>query len=422
MIYQILEKLASDNSRIFKESILEEHRNNDVLKRVIDLALNPFTQFYQKKIPSYMQDEPMFSIEEAMNRLYPLQSRMVTGNAAIDHLRETLSGCNEDDAKVIERIIEKDLQCGVSVATVNKIWPGLIPTFDVMLCHKDISHIKYPAYAQCKADGARCHLYWDGSNATAFSRSGKQFELHGELNQSAQYMMEPGETFDGELLVVDSNGNVLDRKTGNGILNKANKGTISQEEASRIIFVPWDIVDQTGTIPYNERWKELSTRFELIGTVNNKFREIETRIVNNVEEAQEFFGEMIAKGQEGAVLKNIDNVWEGKRVKSCGKMKSEEEADLIVVGWEEGTGKNVGRLGNLICETADGKLRVSVGTGFSDNQRECFVPENTIGTIVTVRYNQRIKSKTDKLESLFLPRFVEFREDKDVANTIEELK
>lgn len=40
MIYQLLETLASDNGRKFKEDLLSEHSSNDTLKRVVRLALH----------------------------------------------------------------------------------------------------------------------------------------------------------------------------------------------------------------------------------------------------------------------------------------------------------------------------------------------------------------------------------------------
>jgi ATP-dependent DNA ligase len=103
-------------------------------------------------------------------------------------------------------------------------------------------------------------------------------------------------------------------------------------------------------------------------------------------------------------------------------MKAEEECDLKVIGMEEGTGKYDGVLGALVCETADGLLKVNVGTGFSDDDRIDYWDSNIRNVIVTVRYNQKIKDKKTGVHSLFLPRFVCVREDKDVANTLEEIK
>ena len=83
--------------------------------------------------------------------------------------------------------------------------------------------------------------------------------------------------------------------------------------------------------------------------------------------------------------------------------------------WEEGTGKNKGRLGALVCESSDGKIRVNVGSGYSDEQREAY-GKQVVGKIATVKYNARIQDKGNNIESLFLPVFIELREDKDTAD------
>ncbi len=122
-IMGILTALGADNSRLAKEAILKSNVDNQLLKDVIRLALDPFTQFYIRKIPDYVtvdakKQDPLHS---AILRLRLLSSRTLTGNAGIDHLRLVLSGVSASDAQVIERIIAKDLKCGVSDATVNKI-------------------------------------------------------------------------------------------------------------------------------------------------------------------------------------------------------------------------------------------------------------------------------------------------------------
>jgi len=44
-------ELANTSSRLEKEAILKKHHANETLKRVLFLALDPYTQFYIRKIP-----------------------------------------------------------------------------------------------------------------------------------------------------------------------------------------------------------------------------------------------------------------------------------------------------------------------------------------------------------------------------------
>jgi len=418
-ILSIINELGATASRLDKEAILNREKNNALLKKVILSTLDPFRNYYIKKIPDYVPNKGQgISLNFAIDSIGDLAKRIVTGHDGIAHLKYNLEALNEDDAKVLELIIQRDLKCGVSVATVNKIWKGLIAEFDVCLAHKDTSFINFPAFAQIKMDGARGHLVWNGVEAKIYSRAGKVFELGDVFNDTAKRLMSEGEVWDGELLFYEGN-KAMPRKQSNGLANKSLKGTITEEEASKAVFVVWDIVDTSSSIPYDKRFSELEKRFT---QPEKKFRLCLTKIVESDEEAQNFFNEMIMQGEEGAILKNFDFVWEPKRVKGVGKMKAEEEADLIVVDWEEGTGKNKGKLGALVCETSDSKLRVNVGIGFSDSEREVFTKEYVQGQIVTVIYNQIIDNKADGVKSLFLPRFVEFRIDKKKANSINELK
>ena len=155
MILQILQELEQNNSRNFKIELLTKHKDNELLKEVCRLANDPFTQFYQRKIPEYapLYDEPIATLQQAVDSLSILSSRTLTGNAAIAQLRLTLSSISENDALVIERIIQKDLKCGVSTSTVNKVWKNLIPEFPCMLCsafeQKLVDKIVFPAIVQC---------------------------------------------------------------------------------------------------------------------------------------------------------------------------------------------------------------------------------------------------------------------------------
>ena len=113
--------------------------------------------------------------------------------------------------------------------------------------------------------------------------------------------------------------------------------------------------------------------------------------------------------------------WQDKRVKHQIKFKGELECDLKVVGFEPGTGKYVGKLGALICESDDGIIKVKVGSGFNDEDRESIKEQDVIGKVVAVKYNARIRSKSED-ESLFLPIFLEIRQDKTQADSSRSIK
>lgn len=418
--------LAADAGRNYKIDLLKKNANDKTLKEVVRLALDPFTQFYQRKIPKYEQTYKLtFALEWAIEELNKLSSRELTGNAAIDHLTYILSSLKTDDAKVIERIIEKDLKCGVSTATANAVWPDLIMDYPCMLCsqyeEKLIKKVKWPAYVQLKMDGMRFNAIIRGGKVEFRSRNGKEIQLLGNLEDEFIQLANGIDcVFDGELLVVSDSG-ILDRQTGNGILNKANKGTISVKEAARVRATIWDVIPYEAfvagfcDVTYDRRYETLQCL-----TLPNKIKLVETTTVYSLDAANKIFEDYLSKGQEGIILKTFDGVWENKRTKSQIKFKGELECDLKVVMIQAGTGKYNGLLGAIICTSDDGVVNVSVGSGFTDDQRLNY-GYDLIGKIVAVKYNARIKNK-DGEDSLFLPVFIEVREDKDKADKDKDIK
>lgn len=424
--------LAANGSRNYKIEQLEANRDNETLREVIRLALDPFTQFYQRKIPDYTQSDKTTTLANALGGLFDLSHRVVTGNAAIEYLRMLLSSLDADDAKVLERIIQKDLKCGVSVSTANAVWTGLVSDYPVMLCsqleQKLVDKVQFPAMVQLKMDGMRFnaivrHTAID-STVEYRSRNGKEIQLLGNLDKEFIALSSGIDcVFDGELLVVD-NGVILDRQTGNGILNKANKGTITPVDAAKVEATIWDVipyayfVDGYCSTPYGQRFESLCGLHDTHDP--KKINLVDWWEVENITEANTLFECLLAQGEEGIILKDNRGVWENKRSKTQIKFKGGLECDLKIVDIEEGSGKYTGLLGAVICESSDGVVKVNVGSGFNDEQRKTY-GRDLIGKIVAVKYNMRIKNKVGE-ESLFLPVFVEVRSDKDVADSSEDIR
>ena len=331
----------------------------------------------------------------------------------------------EDDAKVIERIIQKDLKCGVQVSTANAVWTGLVSEYPVMLCspfeQKLVDKIKFPAYVQLKMDGMRFNAIVKGGKCEFRSRNGKEIQLLGNLEQEfISLANSKNVVFDGELLVNDK-GIILDRQTGNGILNKANKGTISDLDARKVHATIWDIIPYddfiAGVCKFNYQ-----TRFSVLESLSmpKKIQLVKSWVVEDYATAQALFEEMLQRGEEGIILKDMNGIWEDKRTKSQIKFKGELECDLKIVGIEEGTGKYAGMLGAILVESADGVIKVSVGSGFNDEQRKNLGKE-IVGKIAAIKYNMRIRNKAGE-ESLFLPIVLEVRDDKEVADSSDAIK
>ncbi len=291
--------------------------------------------------------------------------------------------------------------------------------FPVMLAspNKMIDRINFPCFAQTKMDGMRALIVIKDNEPIVYSRNGKVMEGLGK--HFAPMVAHNEMVYDGELTVLDDEGKPLDRKAGNGILHKAVVGTISPEEIERVRITLWDIIsthtweDGFDATPYHARLAELKSLPK-----NDLFSIVETFDVNNFDEAQEIFQKMLAKGEEGIILKNNDHPWENKRSTQIVKMKEVIETDLKITGFAEGTGKASKMLGALQCSNKDGSIKVDVGTGFTDDQRINIWgrQDELLNTVVTIKNNGVITRKDKDVKSLFLPVFIELRPDKEVAD------
>ena len=438
MIYDIIQELKDEPSKNAKIAILKKHEDNELLQRVIVACYSPYVQYYIRKIPEYTPAPESgggwMCLESALDSLVDLSERRVTGHDAQDHLVRILESVSAEDAYIVERIIKKSMDAGFSESTANKVWKNLVPTYPCLLAkscdEKTIKKMSFPAYSQLKADGMRINVHIIDGVVSMCGRSGKTVDILGELDADmlavAKHIPEKDIMFDGELVLVEDDGTVMERKKGNGKLNKAIRGKMPADEAARVRIRVWDVISQKAfraekdDTPYSERFE--TVKKAVAKAKAPKVELIETIEVADIGEAQKHFKQMLKRGEEGSLLKSFDHAWEDKRSYGLLKMKAIKDADLEVVDWQEGTGKYEGMLGALVCQSSDGKVEVSIGSGFSDEQRKQYTREATVGRIIEIIYNERITSRDRESDSLFLPRFVELREDKTEANSSKEIK
>lgn len=430
MILEIINTLANTSSTLEKLEILQKNKCNATLKNVFRLTYDLKIKFWIKKRPSINNDlkEEKISIDYALKEIESkICSRYCTGNAAIQFISDLLSCLDEDAQEVIYRILERDLKCGVNIKLINKVWKDLVNQYPIMLCSKYDSktekniNIEKGVFFQKKEDGGRINLEFEyGKFISATTRNGNILDL--SCFNDYTINVYDRVILDGELLYAPK-GVIADRKIGNGIITKAIRNTIKQEESADLIFVCWDC------IPYDDFLKEICNisyieRFELVRQAipsdSKVYKIVQTERVFSKYELIEKYKRNISLGYEGGILKTFDSIWEPKRSKFNLKLKAEDTFDAVITKVIVGTGKNNNRLGSFEIQSSDGIIVSNVGTGFTDEQRIEFFTTDMIGKIISVKYNQLIQDK-DNSWSLFLPVFDCIRYDKDVANSFDEI-
>lgn len=440
LVTQNIHQLRNTNSSNEKLEILKTISNET--KDFLRLCYNPRVTFGIKAIPAYSNVGGV-SLQECMDSLLRnFATRKLTGNTAIIALQELLKVC--DEPEMLECLVKRDAKCGVNVSLLNKAFgKDFILEIPCMLAQpyneKTIKNIKFPAIAQEKADGMRCIIIRDEFGFNFFSRNGSPLDLPHIRELLLQYENNNKELngiIDCEIIGI-KNGEILSRQISNGLCNKLIRNTIKENELNMLGIQVWDFIKENENKIYKDRFDEISG---IVEKINNPFITlINSKIVNNIDEARIMFKDMLTQNKEGIILKNLNNVWENKRSKDLVKFKEELSIDLKVIDVIEGDGDFKGGLGALVCESADGRLRVNVGTGFSLEDRGLQndlssgkkvikvirdfkdTKDFYMGKIVEVMYNAIIEDKNSNIKSLFLPRLLKIRDDKNTANRLDEI-
>jgi len=407
--FYLLTALEEEPRRLHKIELLRELLDEPLIKKIVVATYEPSVNYYLRSVPTDILRGDNDFDEETWELLDALSERALTGNEAKIALWKELRRLNGESQRLLTCILERDLRVGIAVKSINAAHPKLITEVPYMRCESFDKIL--PAsltwangvYVQEKLDGMFAYL----TNSWLISRKGKRFDLRllPELAGEAKSLTE-GMVYSGEL-IVKLNGRVLDRKTGNGILNSLlQNGELLP--IYKVEYRAWDEIPLEYFDIGKNFMKAYNRRFASVLNISGKYiSPVESEICHSLEEAFEIYDKVISLGGEGIVLKNFDLNWKSGTSKGMIKLKEQKEIDLMVIGQTPGTGKNTGTFGSLVCSTSDGKLEVNVG-GFSDVERT----EIWQGAIITVRYNGVIWNKINGKLTLFLPRFMERRLDK----------
>lgn len=421
----IIKELESDNSRLFKESVISREILNDNSEFLdgVRYICDRLITFGVKQIPERSGDDGVgYPWESFKNNLERLSKREITGNAARDMIEEMMNqSTNHQWNNWYRRILLKDLKCGVNTQTINncvkkvKKPEYLVPVFSCQLAQDSRNRLEFMSGKKLlseKLDGTRVLsiLYPDGT-VDQFSRNGKELlnfvVIKEQLSIIARKLKKP--------IVLD--GEVMSSSFQALMTQLYRKDDVQTNDSNLHLFDMVSLDDfKVGysSINQNIRTTELEDLIDEdlpnVKIVSNKYVDLSTE--QGKIEFDIFYKECVENGLEGIMIKDPDAPYECKRTSSWLKLKPQCTIDLTVLDLEEGNDKYTGKLGAMICQgEEEGKVvDVRVGSGFSDEQRELYWnnKEDLIGKIVEIKYDVITQNQNGGY-SLRFPVFIRLR-------------
>ena len=420
----IIRKLEDHNSRLDKEAILASAHDEGLPEffEGLKMALDPLVTFGVKQVPERKDQEPGQGLawETFVELSMRLASRTLTGHAARDAIELAMSVATDEQWNDwYRRILIKDLRCGVSEKTVNKVVPGTVPVFTCALAHDSAKHEKKMTgkkQIEIKLDGVRVITIIRGNKVEMFSRNGKQFHNFGHIIAEIEEVIKEYPV--PYPLVLD--GEVMSANFQDLMKQVHRKDGKQSEDAVLHLFdtIPLGCFRE-GSWDKPQSFRSAITKawVEQHASVLKHVQALEWEEVDlDTQEGQDRFVALnkaaVDGGYEGVMIKDVDAPYECKRTHAWLKAKPFIEVTLEVVDVEEGTGRNEGRLGALVCRGEDdGRMvEVNCGSGFSDSDRDSFwnSRDALIKQLVEVRADA-ITQNQDGTYSLRFPRFKTFR-------------
>ena len=424
---RFVEELRSTNSRILKEDILKKwwdeylkwyasNNDNEPLASLINLfryVYNYDTQFYVTSANIRKKDltqKGLFAGKRYTNLwdlLEALSNRYITGHNAIISVQQFLKEQHDERReKFILDVIDKDLKCGLSEVTINKVCGNIIKTYDVALANKfDPKKHKLDSSwcLERKLDGVRCNVINKNGVIKCYSRQGKEITTLGKLVDELQGRLPNNTVLDGEVCLVDKNG----LESFQGIMKEIKRKDHTIENPLLLCFDYLTLEtfeNKKGTLKYTERMEMLKEWYSLQNwNTQNKVAK-HLSIVNYERyspEALEEWNKRVKEYNWEGLMFRKDVGYEGKRTNNLLKFKQWQDAEYKVIGVEEGDAQELvdGKMvkikcvGNLIIEHKGNK--VGVGTGLSLEQRKRWYrhPEEIIGKVCTIKFFEETQNQ-----------------------------
>jgi len=426
--------LESSDSRLHKESVIEKalmasklgSSNAQCFLFNCYQAYNPYYVFGVKKVPETegLEHRPN-PWPKFWAMLEGLRTRSLTGHnakTAIEFMSEQFDSVEWNN--LARRVLIKDLRCGISEKTLNKVLGNTewkIPVFTCQLAtdsEKHTAKMTGRKRIEQKLDGVRVLAVITRNSTNLYSRNGKPFENFPQIVEQLDDIKarligvtyKKGFVLDGEII----------GESFQALMKQAQRK--SDVETDGMVYSVFDIIpiDDFERGFWNaQQYKRLAILDEHRATFDTTDSvrimdgiEVDLDTAEGHDVMRRYAEDAVAAGFEGIMIKDLGAPYECKRSTFWMKWKPTITVDLNIVGFEEGTGRNEGRLGAIICEGVDNdrRIRVNVGSGLSDANRDEYwsARDQLLGDVIEVEADA-VTQNQDGTYSLRFPRFVRFR-------------
>ena len=423
---EFVKEIMSSNSRLHKQAVLKKYKDDEIVKRYLQIAFDPYKVFgiSTKKLNKVVGGTVINCIESVFDFFDYLETHNTGSDADISVCQEVLNCVSSFDREcgtLLEVLICKDLTIGCDSKTINKEIPDLIPTFSVQLANKDFDK---PGYVEGKSfaittkiDGGRIIALKENGQVSFFTRAGQKYEGLVDLEDEMSRLMPDNICLDGEITLL-VRGNLSSKDAYKETMKIVRTKDKEKHGIKMLVFDAMSVSDfktQTSSMTYIQRRQMLDCTsafdtaryFELLPIL---YRGSDTSEITRILE------EEVSNGEEGIMINICDAPYEFKRTNGLLKVKKMQTMDLEIIGFEEGEGRLAGKLGAVLVRYKNGNV-VKVGSGFSDDLRVTIWANQSdyLGKVAEISYFEETTNASGGT-SLRFPIFKDVRYDKTEAD------
>jgi DNA ligase-1 len=422
-------EITQSNSKKYKQEVLQKYKDDAVIQKYLKIAFDPYTVYgiSTKKLKKEVSVGECLCPPTVFDLFEYLKEHNTGRDYDVAVCQIALEWIAQDDLEshyLLEKLICKDLSIGVDAKSINLVFPGLIPTFNVQLAQKYFEKPeklegKYFAVTT-KIDGGRIIAIRENDQVSFFTRAGQRYEGLVDLEQEMLEAFPDGTVLDGEITILENKG--IPSKEAYKQAMKITRADGPKHGLKMLVFDAMYIDEwknQKCTHDYIERrfllaglfkYGPKKTDFTFFELLPELYRGSDTTKV------LELLDEAIANQEEGVMINICDATYEFGRTWNLMKVKKMNTLDLEIVGFEEGSGRLEGTLGAILVRYKNGNT-VKVGSGFSDTLRAEIWQDRDkwLGAIVEIQYFEET-TNADGGISLRFPIFKDLRLDKLVAD------